>query len=609
MSLIDEFRFYCKSPCPTGALLLTGEWGSGKTYFIDNVLSQELQDGFVFIRISLFGLESIKELKKDIVKKYIECLSGIPFSAKSIKAFRNAKSVISELPLPGLIKKIFSIDFLELITIKPTVGEKKLVLVFDDLERTLIPYVDVLGCINDYCENNKIHTIIVANEEKIHDIAFVKKEQKDILQYYEIKEKIVRLTLKYSPNYRNIVTEIIDGYSTCNTKYKTFLDKITNRLVDFFSCEYVESRNDLKTLNKMPINLRVFKASLYDFERIFPLLDFDNSIDELFKWLSTFLCFELYWKSGRLMGEKNGSDDWEQEIKEIFGTWYDKRYSLRSVQCWMSEGEWNEQAIVDEIKVLQERNTNQLPDAIVRIDDLCFIDDSVMEKGFPIVLKKAYAGDLTLNDYVSIIEKSIDARKIQYLFPNRIDWEQICNGINLCIQRMFLNNESDTQNKHMLSDKNLALLNQEERDAYDLIERCRVGGHLGYEATKRDVIKQLEIDPIATLRKYNKFKFYAFHNDIMTEMLSCYLKLNNNDKCFFELEFNNWWRDCCMGEGFNKSESINNFQEMFNVLKRKEYECLQNGRKLESINIERFSEEINGIIQLLVAPGQWDSGA
>lgn len=38
---------------------------------------------------------------------------------------------------------------------------------FDDLERTNINEIDVLGCINEYCENKHIKTIIVANEDEI----------------------------------------------------------------------------------------------------------------------------------------------------------------------------------------------------------------------------------------------------------------------------------------------------------------------------------------------------------------------------------------------------------------------------------------------------------
>lgn len=90
--------------------------------------------------------------------------------------------------------------------------------------------VDVLGIINDYCENGKYHTIIVANQEKIRtkqeptvtgEIQFsnagdatekgnirtaqvmlnvpAAAEQGE-LSYAEIKEKIVQRTVQYIPD-------------------------------------------------------------------------------------------------------------------------------------------------------------------------------------------------------------------------------------------------------------------------------------------------------------------------------------------------------------------------------------------------------------------------
>ena len=77
-------------------------------------------------------------------------------------------------------------DLVNLMPISNRIFEKKVILVFDDLERTNISYTDLLGCINDYCENQGFNTIIVANEEKIED------KSDDGLSYLEIKEKIVK---------------------------------------------------------------------------------------------------------------------------------------------------------------------------------------------------------------------------------------------------------------------------------------------------------------------------------------------------------------------------------------------------------------------------------
>ena len=56
MKTLDELIYYCEEPEPVGAVLLTGEWGCGKTYLIDNELKVALKDKVRLIRISLFGI-------------------------------------------------------------------------------------------------------------------------------------------------------------------------------------------------------------------------------------------------------------------------------------------------------------------------------------------------------------------------------------------------------------------------------------------------------------------------------------------------------------------------------------------------------------------------
>lgn len=53
-------------------------------------------------------------------------------------------------------------------------GDKKVILIFDDLERTDIPTSDLLGCINDYCENLHINTIVVQMRKKYSQVKKIK---------------------------------------------------------------------------------------------------------------------------------------------------------------------------------------------------------------------------------------------------------------------------------------------------------------------------------------------------------------------------------------------------------------------------------------------------
>ena len=63
MSSISELEYYCKMDDPVGALLLTGEWGSGKTYLVENELPKNINDDCFIIRISLFGISTINCIK------------------------------------------------------------------------------------------------------------------------------------------------------------------------------------------------------------------------------------------------------------------------------------------------------------------------------------------------------------------------------------------------------------------------------------------------------------------------------------------------------------------------------------------------------------------
>ena len=44
MNTLEELAYYCGETEPVGALLLTGEWGCGKTYLIENELREKVKE-------------------------------------------------------------------------------------------------------------------------------------------------------------------------------------------------------------------------------------------------------------------------------------------------------------------------------------------------------------------------------------------------------------------------------------------------------------------------------------------------------------------------------------------------------------------------------------
>ena len=55
----------------TGALMVSGDWGCGKTYHIEKVVIPALeQDGYNPVKVSLFGIESVNEIPLRIADNY-----------------------------------------------------------------------------------------------------------------------------------------------------------------------------------------------------------------------------------------------------------------------------------------------------------------------------------------------------------------------------------------------------------------------------------------------------------------------------------------------------------------------------------------------------------
>lgn len=66
------------------------------------------------------------------------------------------------------------------------------IIIFDDLERSPLPLVEVMGFINRFVEHDKLKVIVIASEDDIPP------DQKD--EYKKRKEKLVGKTIKVGSN-------------------------------------------------------------------------------------------------------------------------------------------------------------------------------------------------------------------------------------------------------------------------------------------------------------------------------------------------------------------------------------------------------------------------
>lgn len=221
------------------AVLLTGEYGTGKTHFYKKELSDKIiattvnhneQKKYHPIHISLFGLKSIEEVQAQI---FIELY---PFlKEKGLKlAFGIGKSILQGY---AKLKGLGSVNdyFADLnLPREQWLNYNELVICIDDVDRKSdkLPIDEIMGFVNSLVENLGTKIIIIANESEFEGLTS------------ELREKVIGVTLHFKPAVASVFKKIItERYSSPFSVYYEFLLKNEDYIVSVIKSNKNNFRN------------------------------------------------------------------------------------------------------------------------------------------------------------------------------------------------------------------------------------------------------------------------------------------------------------------------------------------------------------------------------
>mgnify|MGYP004478698419 FL=1 len=619
MSTLDELEYYCREENVYGALMFVGGWGSGKTYLIENVLAKILENEYIFIRISLFGVSNINDINQKVRKAYFqemllnmggnveEMVKELPgvseeaaeklgqrvdkatgkvgeVSGKIRKSkFGKIVSIATEFTkkIPN-VEKVFSLNPSEYISVENEMAGKKLVLVFDDLERCTLDEIAVLGCINEYCENKQIKTIIVANEEKIIERKDIKEEKKQI-HYSEIKEKIVIRTIKNIPDFKKIFEQIIQEYKSENEMYKKFLKENLEILKDLFV------KGDIQ-------NIRSIKCAIQDFERIYVILK-DKGVEETIKiYYQTFLAYTLVLKTGKInKPTKYGNLFEDSEVEKMYPIYYNKKYMIEGVREWLIHGEWNEGNINMDIDRSIKINQAEEPQEIVKESLLPEIEDEVIKEGFPIVLQMAYSGDLSIEQYINLMKNFIYARELAYDLPECIDYDKLNNGVEICLKRMCESDIEDTRVRSRIVNQDKLL--ESEQKIYTKLEKFRESKVQMYAMNKRNFMNALREKNMNKIYKCENKRYNVFDEELAIAVAECFNDLSNSDSYIFEQIFMEMWDFERKSQDLIKEDSRDGLSRLEKELGQSVETTFTKGLLMKSAITRKFMTDVDTILE------------
>lgn len=250
------------------ALMINGDWGSGKTYYVRNTLIPEIKKLKVYkpIIVSLYGEKNKGEIAKKTLLEFYNCCyvknNDSLNIGKRTERVLNALDSITWLKDKIDLKKMLLGDERDYFDLMP---DEKILICFDDLERLSddLKIDEFLGIVNELIENKGYKVILIANKSKI-DSGF------------KYEEKSVEKVVHFVPNIEDVLNNIINKYED---DYKKFLKTILPFIIETLTkeSEYEEYRKDLKESFS---NIRTLKFALEHFKLVFELINDERDIND-----------------------------------------------------------------------------------------------------------------------------------------------------------------------------------------------------------------------------------------------------------------------------------------------------------------------------------------
>lgn len=326
-AITAEIMSYVTNRIYNHAVLIDGDWGTGKTYFIQRILIPKLErSGYMPIYISLYGINSTDTVSQKIALSFL--INRLPDKDKVLaqKCVPIAGTYV--LPLGQTLVNATGLSVLAPLLKSPkkdipwnTIFKKfsdsrKRIFIFDDLERCSLPINEILGYINGLVEHESEKVLIVANQQAIGKMSLhndleakyqvvlnpqlhltekvlnpsqsrfasknnlidqpiteftpdqLKKYTEELFSenvlYKEIKEKLVGQELYFHPTLEKILPHII-AESSFEKEVKEVLTQSLDKIVHTFQQENC-------------FNLRSFQSALLTLSRIWNL-NFDKDIN------------------------------------------------------------------------------------------------------------------------------------------------------------------------------------------------------------------------------------------------------------------------------------------------------------------------------------------
>lgn len=281
------------------AILISGDWGSGKSHFIENYI-EDLKTKHSpprILRATFNGVSKIQQIEDQFFEQVHPFLAD-----KNVKIIG---SILKASVKIGL-KYDFNGDKSDDLTLSPSLGslitkeseklENGSLIVFDDIERAKMTLAEIFGYINNLVELQKLKVVMIANEGELIENKETQNTESAINRkttvYMKLKEKLVGFTFKIESDFDSAFASFLSNLNSDEAK------KILNENKEKIKNVFIKSGKS---------NLRALKQIIWEFERVSLSFSEDtwSSTEHLNNFLLIFFAVGLEYKIGNINSKED----------------------------------------------------------------------------------------------------------------------------------------------------------------------------------------------------------------------------------------------------------------------------------------------------------------
>ena len=279
---VESVINYLEMPT-SGALMIAGAWGSGKTYYIDHTLWEILKEKEFFpVKLSLFGLEKIDNIERLVAEEFLSKYGEDKLVKKESSeddSFEKSRNLIKKFKVRKIGNKAESITeiipyFKQFVDVGRLLDayytssfqrlpKEKLIIILDDLERaveTIKPHL-LLGAVNNLVETKKYKVIVVANDSYFN---------KSAENYLEFKEKVIERTLLFPADIVSVYKEMSHELTEkCGSGFEALMD--SPAFINVINPQADNNLTNAKLVENLK-NIRILKFALAHFAKVYEVL-------------------------------------------------------------------------------------------------------------------------------------------------------------------------------------------------------------------------------------------------------------------------------------------------------------------------------------------------